>query len=269
MPDDQSQYRPATQLMEAILLEDEQESLRWVKELLESGEDPNQLDYDYYSPPLYEAWSTGRTKIVKLLIEHGALISTNHGPPNECFISTVPVEATLVLFEAGHSFIEYIEYRYGEPMSASGSNPLTYLLNDKCYEHIQAFEQYKIMSLLNVYNDCGLTPLGEMARDNNLIQARWLLEKNADVNAHCKCLVGYTALDNAVHDNHVEMIKLLLEAGANPNIRTCMNVCCTEHVQMNQSTAKKQRNNPSEQSKLKKIKDLVIDASKKFPYEPF
>ena len=72
MPVNESAFHPKTPLMEAILLEDEQESVRWVKELLDAGEDPNQLDYTGYKPPLYEAWSSGKTEIVRLLLKHGA-----------------------------------------------------------------------------------------------------------------------------------------------------------------------------------------------------
>lgn len=48
-------YRPSTPLMEAVLLEDESEAYRWAKELLEAGEDPNQLDLVYQQHPISEA----------------------------------------------------------------------------------------------------------------------------------------------------------------------------------------------------------------------
>lgn len=254
--------------MEAILLEDEQESLRWVKELLNAGEDPNGLDYDCYYPPLYEAWGSGRTEIVRILLEHGAIISAKHNPLEDWTVGSVPIEATLLILDAGHSFKECVTIRNNEPMCSSGSNPLTYLLDHDLWEHVRIFEQYDLMCSLNAFNDLGLTPLAEMARDNKIIQARWLLDKNANVNAHCECLVGYTALEEAVHEKHLDMIKLLLDAGANPNIRTWMNVCCTERVQTIGPQKKKQRLDPSKRADLKEIKDLIIHASKKFPYEP-
>tara|TARA_R110002072_G_scaffold42064_21_gene118866 strand:+ start:129749 stop:130558 length:810 start_codon:yes stop_codon:yes gene_type:complete len=263
----ESAFHPKTPLMEAILLEDELESVRWVRELLAAGEDPNQLDYTGYRPPLYEAWGLGKTAVVRLLLDNGAQIITDKGLLDEVSVGFAPIEATLLLLEAGHSFKECVILKGDEPMCESDSNHLTYLLEQERWDHIQAFEKYDLFCLINAFGFLGLTPLAEMARDNRIEQARWLLDKRANVNAHCRNCVGYTALEEAVDGKHLEMIKLLIDAGANPNIRTWMRMNCVDRVQPIDPSRRKQRHNPEKRADLKEIKDLVLAASKNFPIE--
>ncbi len=264
----ESAFHPKTPLMEAILLKNEHESLQWVKKLLDAGEDPNQLDYSCYQPPLYEAWSSGKTEVVRVLLDNGAQIITDKGLLDEVSVGFAPIDATLLLLEAGHSFEECVILKCNEPMCESDSNLLTYLLEQEQWDHIQAFEKYDLFCLINAFGFLGLTPLAEMASDNRIEQARWLLQKKADVNAQCQNCIGYTALEKAVDGKHLEMIKLLIDAGANPNIRTWMGASCLDRIQTIDPSRRKQRHDPSKRADLKEIKDQVLAASKNFPIEP-
>lgn len=265
MPDDQSQYRPATPLMEAILLEDEQESLRWVKELLESGENPNTKDLILCRTPLEAAWVEGRTDLIKLFLAHGCRVEFDAGMLDEVYIANAPIEASTLIFEAGLSFQVFLgTNQLNETMCITGSNPLTYFLEEELWGHIEQFKKYDLMCLLNAFEMLGLTPLAEMARDGNFEQAQWLLKQGADVNAFCEGLIGCTAIENAVESRDIPMIILLIDAGANPNIPTWMWNTCVDRV-INFGPKKKRRHIPEKESDLVEIKRRILDASKKFP----
>ena len=62
----------------------------------------------------------------------------------------------------------------------------------------------------------GCTPLMRAAESGNLVQVRELLDKGADVN-HPAPNWGHTALMLAAGKDQVEVVKILLKAGANPN----------------------------------------------------
>src|SRR5215216_848116 len=62
----------------------------------------------------------------------------------------------------------------------------------------------------------GCTPLMRAAEGGNLVQLRALLDKGADVN-HPAPPWGHTALMLAAGKDQLEVVKILLTAGANPN----------------------------------------------------
>lgn len=103
MPNDDSTFNPSTPLIEALYLEDEQESIQWITELLASGEDPNKIDSFTNTNPLYEAWRSDRAQTMRILIEAGADGKGVAELPFEityCFVHT-SIEATHLLVESG------------------------------------------------------------------------------------------------------------------------------------------------------------------------
>ncbi|MEX0876169.1 MAG: ankyrin repeat domain-containing protein [Phycisphaerales bacterium] len=181
-------------------------------------------------------------------------------------IANAPIETSLLIFEAGFSFKSFLgTNQLGETVCSGGTNPLSYLLEHERWDHIEAFRPYGLMCLLDAYEFLGLSPLAEMARDGHLKQARWLISQGADVNAHCQGMIGDTALDSAVHEKHLDMVKLLLSAGANPNIPTWMWITATDRVSKYGPMRKKPRHDPDKYADLIEIKRLVLDAARRFP----
>jgi ankyrin repeat protein len=66
----------------------------------------------------------------------------------------------------------------------------------------------------------GRTALHLAAMNGHLEIVKLLLEHGADVNAKTKEGYGYTALHSAASNGHLEIVKLLLEHGADVNAKT-------------------------------------------------
>src|SRR5881396_3087033 len=73
---------------------------------------------------------------------------------------------------------------------------------------------------VNVANPEGFTPLGLAGFFGHLDAAKVLLENGADVNATSPSRFANTALDAAVAGNRTDVVKVLLAARGNPNVRS-------------------------------------------------
>lgn len=73
--------------------------------------------------------------------------------------------------------------------------------------------------LVNAYSDDGFQPLGLAAYFGKKEAVEYLLKAGAQVNTPSKNSLGVTPLQSAVAGDHLEITRLLLEAGANPNVR--------------------------------------------------
>lgn len=260
---------PSTPLLKAILLEDPVHSVAQVNALLEAGEDPNVPDDQFYNErPLYAAWSEsnipGKEGMVKLMLDHGAIADHSKNHLVDIYMVTAPIETTQLIFEAGHSFKEYIAIDEDEQtIKDGGSNPLTYLLDQDRFDLIENLQKYDILELINVFEiPTGWSPLNEMARDGEVEKCKWLIEHGADVNGNCDRWVGDTPLDYAVIETKLEVVKLLLDAGANPNIPTWMKITATSRAQ---EIAGNTDSNPSNRADALQIESLVLEASTRFP----
>lgn len=260
---------PSTPLLKAIYLPDPIQSVAQVNALLNAGEDPNVPDEEFYNErPLYAAWSEsnipGKEGLVKLMLDHGAIADHSKNQLVDIYMVTAPIETTLLIFEAGHSFKEYIAIDEGEQTIKDGaSNPLTYLLSQGRFDLIEQLSKYDLLEVINVYEaGTGWSPLNEMARDGELEKCKWLLKNGADVNGHSNRWVGDTPLDEAVERNNTEMVQLLLDAGANPNIPTIMSVTAKLRAQLAVESTKR---NSADHKRAREIKKLVFEASKRFP----
>lgn len=78
-----------------------------------------------------------------------------------------------------------------------------------------------LLNTTNQANDVepekGFTPLLIAATNGHIAMVRLLLEHGADPNL--RNYDGVTALHNAVYENQLDIVALLLEAGADPNIK--------------------------------------------------
>ena len=219
---DLNQSRPTSPLIEAIEMESEAEAEEWVRKLLDDGENPNAQNPDGGPAPLDVAWVEGRTQIVRMLLDAGAVPERTIDFPSFCLMNA-PFEASELILNAGYSFeSEIFLNQLGEPMYR-GVDPILYrLLRDGSTNDIERFRPFNILCLLNVFDELGCTALHAAARDSEYTNAKWLIENGADVNAVCEGVIGYTPLDYAAENCDVSMVQLLLGAGSNPNIPTWM-----------------------------------------------
>jgi ankyrin repeat protein len=267
MPDDQPKYRTSTPLMEALYLGDDQKSLRRVKELLASGEDPNKFDAIAEANPLYTAWISDNAQIMRILIEAGADGKIVADLPFDLSwsFSDRSIETTLLLIESGFALESlYHQNELGESI-CNGENLIVFLLDDSQYDYIEAIKPHGILDFINIYDCMGGSPLGDMARDGHLEQAKWLIQHGANVNAHCQGSIGDTALDRAIESTDVEMTRFLLAAGANPNIPTWMWITATDRAVNFMADFEFRRNESRTIPDAVKIREMILEACIEFP----
>ena len=73
--------------------------------------------------------------------------------------------------------------------------------------------------LVNAYAEDGFQPLGLAAYFGKVEAVKYLIKAGAEVNSPSKNSLGVTPLQSAVAGGHLEITRLLLEAGASPNVR--------------------------------------------------
>lgn len=259
--------------MEAIQLDDDKESVRWVQELLDAGEDPNAYDKTTQMFPMDAAWSEAvweehRTDhVVRLLLEAGANLQVlaEKSPYVNGLILNGQIDLTLLMFRHGLKLSEfYYTTEIGERHCGT-DNLLTRLLKQGEYEKIEQLEPFGILEFIHIFDDLGDAPLGYFAREGDRIAAGWLLKHGANINLHSESIIGDTALDRAIHEHNIQMIEFLLNRGANPNIPTWMWITATDRVSEYGTAKTKGHHDSSKDADLIEIKRIVLEASKKFP----
>ena len=73
--------------------------------------------------------------------------------------------------------------------------------------------------LVNLYSEDGFQPLGLAAYFGQVRTVEYLIKAGAEVNSPSKNSLKVTPLQSAVAGSHLEVTRLLLEAGASPNVR--------------------------------------------------
>lgn len=73
--------------------------------------------------------------------------------------------------------------------------------------------------LVNAYSEDGYQPLGLAAYFGHEKIVEYLIKAGAEVNSPSKNSLGVTPLQSAVAGGHLEITRLLLTAGASPNVR--------------------------------------------------
>ena len=73
--------------------------------------------------------------------------------------------------------------------------------------------------LVNAYSEDGYQPLGLAAYFGHEKVVEYLIKAGAEVNSPSKNALGVTPLQSAVAGGHLEITRLLLTAGASPNVR--------------------------------------------------
>jgi ankyrin repeat protein len=98
-------------------------------------------------------------------------------------------------------------------------------------------EVERVSQLLNdgyqpdLFDDIGKTPLHYAAASGHLEVMRLLLERGADVNAHDERWIGNTTLREVAGNCSFEVAKILVDAGADPTIPGWMQITALQKVQ--------------------------------------
>lgn len=187
-------YGGMTTLTEAIY----EGHIEIVRMLIEAGVDISYPEYGEVSLPLALAASKGNLEIVKLLVEAGANVNQISQSSGEHALNAA----------AGAGHIEVFNY-------------LAPLTNSELREeaekilplgiHQRELEE-NVDPLVQELSDCFL----DFMHDIDVNRVREILENGVNINAYDE--VGNTALNLAVTRNHIEVVSMLLKAGANPNL---------------------------------------------------
>ncbi|VEL09976.1 unnamed protein product [Protopolystoma xenopodis] len=203
-----SHCRRPTSLIEACTNGDEET----VRALLESGDcHINELAPGGESA-LTCAVSANAERIVELLLKHGT----------DANIRSKMVECTALMEAAsvGYAGIVRLLLEYGastDVTSSTGNTALHYAATSGHLDCVRLLLHYK--SPMEVQNETGHTPLMEATSNGYIDVARCLIEHGADINTHSSEFKE-SALTLASYKGHAEMVKFLLEAGADHEHRT-------------------------------------------------
>lgn len=189
-----------------------------IKALLDAGADANAIDPGFItsSPVLNVAASGDCVVAVKLLMEHGAKVQST---PGGVLGSSPPlVDAA----EKGYAGVVKELLDHGADINAlggfaGGKTPLiaAFLAGHNDLVQLLLRRGARVDTRETIAER---TPLIESAIDANLRLANFLVDHNADVNARDR--TGATALMWAAQSGSLEITRLLLAHGADPNVKS-------------------------------------------------
>ncbi|MHB9146875.1 MAG: ankyrin repeat domain-containing protein [Candidatus Amoebophilus sp.] len=202
--------------------------LEVVKYLVEKGADVNDKEDNDNTSLHYAAWQ-GHLEVVKYLVEKGADIHT-----------TDQYRDTPLLCACDNDQLEVVKYliEKGADVNAKGQYGQT-TLHWACRQGYLEAVKYLVEKGANIHatDNSGNTPLNWACRQGYLEAVKYLVEKGADVNAKTKWVTefeyeygyseheyvedkyDYTPLLCACENDHLEVVKYLIEKGADINAK--------------------------------------------------
>jgi ankyrin repeat protein len=84
---------------------------------------------------------------------------------------------------------------------------------------------------VGMFDDMGWAPLHHAAAKGQCDAVEALLRHGADVNANDEATIGETPLSLAVQARHVDLVRLLLASGADPDIEGWMRITARDRAQ--------------------------------------
>lgn len=196
--------------------------LERVKELIESGEDIHQVEPLAGANALHKACQGGHLEVVKYLIEHGihlnaAVAATGHTALMEA-VWFKQVDCTKYLLDAGAELD--IPTYYGFNMS----DHINYEINaNQSRQEKEKFIQIKqyIEERRRKDQAARLEPLFQAVLNNDLAGVKREIAAGADIEMRYPAIDslndGHTPLIIAARENHADIVRYLLEQGADPN----------------------------------------------------
>jgi hypothetical protein len=210
-------------LCDAVMSEDHAAGMASVEQLLAERADPAAAGVDGERPLDCAVWA-GHWEAVSRLMDAGARLLPEPGSFGGAFMRLVVAGPEALVERAlreGPGWDALVDEQYGGV--TVDENPIVALLEGKQYARLEWLWGLGLDRLKDALtSDLFWTPLIHAVHEDDHVGARWLIDKGVDVNARGEFMNGYTALDEAVMDGKLEMVRLLTEAGANPNIPTWM-----------------------------------------------
>ena len=172
-----------------------------VRELLDSGVNPNIKHYFNDDSPLISASFDGHTEIVKLLLESGAdpNIGYRHGYTPLIFAS-----------KKGHSDVVRLLLEHGADINIRGKYGNTPLILASRGGHSDIVRLLLERGAdINIQNDYGNTPLMSASRGGHSDIVKLLLENGADPTIKQDNFDETTAYDEALDNGNMEIARLI------------------------------------------------------------
>jgi ankyrin repeat protein len=190
-----------------------------VRLLLGAGANVNVLSRAWHTP-LWFAVLNDDPELVKLLLDAGACVNLSDKDDTPLYIASQHGAAEIVklLLEAGANadIKVYADGRYQTLLDiakAEGRTQIASLLEEYAGAEYTKRNQATIR----------LMRLADSLKAKDIIELRELITAGADVNVINNR--GFTPLWAASARGYTEMVKLLLDAGANPNVVMCFGTC--------------------------------------------
>ena len=173
---------------------------------------------------LHEAVAGKDADLVRQALAQGA--DPNYSEAR-CDAFTAFAGTTELFWAVGGGSIEIVRFllEAGAKVAAeahSSASSLYAAVEDANLPMVNLLLDYDGAVALNWFDVIDRTPLTIAVEMENIPIARRLIEAGADVNAHNEPQIGDTALHRAAANGTLEMVELLLEAGANPTIKGWM-----------------------------------------------
>ncbi|MEI8380774.1 MAG: ankyrin repeat domain-containing protein [Planctomycetota bacterium] len=180
-----------------------------IRLLLENGADVDHFD-TWGNTPLFAAVSNGHTEAARLLLSRGARLAYMFQVPDNAAERARLAEERDSIRSLMQLPAEAIENMWANRFEPEEMNVID------CCEH---FSDVKMLvsefgADINRINSCGESLLTRFVMSGDVLAVKWMLENGALVD---QTSTGGTAVFTAVHTDNIEMIKLLIDAGANVN----------------------------------------------------
>lgn len=184
-----------------------------VEFLLNRGANKEHRNVSDYTP-LSLAASGGYVNIIRLLLSHSAEINSRTG-------SKLGISPLMLAAMNGHVAAVRTLLDMGSDINAQIETNRNTALTLACFQGRHEVVQLLLEKKANVEHRAktGLTPLMEAASGGYVEVGRVLLDYGADVNAPPVPSSRDTALTIAADKGHVEFVELLLQRGAQPDVK--------------------------------------------------
>jgi ankyrin repeat protein len=197
-----------------------------VTRFVELGADVNAQHLQFFDhTPLSLAAIKGDLDVVRYLVEHGADVNR----PNSAGITALAIAIL-------HGHLALVKYlvEHGADINHSGKDgdALSYALGCRqiaVYEYLKPLASRRQQLIGGRRLPEAMRPeadtvqirrLAEMCSRGLIATVRRLLKRGVDVNARTIVYKGLTPLSLAARNGHTDIVKLLLEAGADPNVES-------------------------------------------------